>query len=263
VNPNQISIGRFRLALPEGYELSSREQSIYATKVWTVEKLDPAWAAALPNRISTPTLLPGVEAVWYENQSVRLLEAARPYPGHAFRLLRDAPAGKEPQAEKLATNILNAYAPSAESGFAVGHGAIRLGPAQLETTKLNLRAKDTPDQKISFSTQTVAHPDTAQYMDTKEEADVMRMMGGRLEVFTERKRTLAGLEGVEIQLLMAPPNAPPMVRYTWHFPGVPGDGTQPKINFVAHTTPDRRAALDAPWEAVLASLAKIPPGGKP
>lgn len=259
MNAAKVSIGRFRLAVPEGTEVSTREQAIYAVKVWNAPAAWPARLAALgPQIISQPSLPSGGSAAWYEEKSVQLLEAAKPYGDHALWLLRDAPKGKEPQAEKLVSNVMNGYHDNVDSGFCVGVGAVRLGPAQLETTRLVYKAKTNPALKITFTTQTVDRPDLSQYMDTKEEEDVMRVVKGRLQVFKQKPRALAGLEGMEIHLSMAPPNEPEIIRYTWHFPGVPGDGTQPKINIVAFTSPDRRAELDPVWEALIASLAKVP-----
>jgi len=257
------SIGRFRLAAPAGLHVSSREQAIYAVKVWTgpddwTERL----AALGPKVKSRPELGNGIRAVWYEENSVLLLEASKMFGDHAFRVLRDAPKGKEPQAEKLVANVINGYRPSVEAGFCVGAGAVRLGPAQLETSKLGLRAKDNAALKVTYSTQTVTTPDVKQYMDTQEEEEVMRLVKGRLEVFKQGARVIAGLEGVEIQLAMAPPNEPEIVRYTWHFPGVGGDGTKPKINVVAFTTRERRMELNPIWEALLLSLVPVPVGAK-
>ena len=88
----------------------------------------------------------------------------------------------------------------------------------------------------------------------------MRTLKGRLEVYRQEPRVLAGLEGMEIRLAMAPPGEPEVVRYTWHYPGLGGDGTRPRINIVAFTSKERRGELDGIWESILGSLAMVPPG---
>lgn len=264
--PAAVAIGRFRLAPPAGFVVAAREQWIYGTAVWTVDTIDPD-ARVLPPEPGDPSagvlprhpaLGPSVKAVWVERGGVRLLEVALPQADHVLRVRRDAPVGKEATAEKLVGNLLSSYRPAVAVGFAVGHGSIHLGPSQVETTRLHFRSPNHPDEKIRFSTRTVARPDTSQGLDTADERALMQQMGGRLEIFVERRRTLAGCDGVEIQLLLDPPDTPPLVRFTWHFAGVAGDATRPSIHLVASTTPERRATLAPIWDALLASLTTIP-----
>jgi hypothetical protein len=254
----EVVAGRFRFALPAGHAPSSRTQSIHTTKMWTTGR-DDAGASTQAPPSSQPALLPGVTAAWFDVGGVRLLEATQAYPDHVVHVLRDAPAGKEAQAERLVVNLLRAYAPSSTTGFVIGHGAVRLGPAQQETVRLMLRATDAPERTLAFSTQTVARPVTNRFMDTAEEHATMRALGGRVDVLLERARTVAGLPGHEIRLLLAPPGEAPRLRSTWHFPGVAGDGTAPEVTLVAYAPPAQRAALDDAWEVVLGSLARVPP----
>ena len=246
-----VSIGRFRLALPGGLVIAGREQIVYAVKVWTTPALWQSRLEELGPRVkSKPDLGDGINAVWYEERSVQLLEAAKSFGDHSIRLLRDAPDGKEQTAEKLAGNIIRGYHPSTESGFCIGAGAIRLGPAQVETTRLSLNAPGNPALEVEFTTQTVTTPDTKQYMDANEEREVMAELKGRLTVFREARRVVAGMEGMEIHLSMAPPGEPEIIRYTWHFPGVPGDGTQPRLNLVAFSSPEQHQSVSELREAL-------------
>ena len=66
------------------------------------------------------------------------------------------------------------------------------------------------------------------------------------------------MQGLEIRISVTPGNEPPFLRFTWHFPGEPGNSTRPKIDIVGSAPVAQSAALEALWEAVLGSLQPIP-----
>jgi hypothetical protein len=258
---NKEAIGRFRVGVPEGWKAMSRSQMIYGVEV-SAGSADPAaWeakvAAHADKIVSRPSLGASVTAIWYKEGSDLILEAQALRDGIAVSIVRDAPEGKEAVAEKLASAVLENYKPGTAAGFCLGPGAIHMGPSLSESVRMNWQLP-TAGAKLEFSTQTVTEPDMKTFMDVEEERGMAGAAGGSLTILSERDRTLAGLNGREIRIVVTLPGQQPQVRFTWHYPGVGRDGTKPKIDFVAKTSISGQAALEAAWEAMLPSLESVP-----
>jgi hypothetical protein len=255
------AIGRFRLGVPETLKPLSRTQLIYGVEVAAAPVVPGAWDAKVGSLgakiLSRPSLGDGVAAVWYKDGNDHILEASALRDGFSVAVLRDAPAGKEAVAEKLTAAVLSNYKPGSAAGFCLGPGAIHMGPSLTESVRINWEQPLT-GVKLDFSTRTVTEPDTKTFMDVKEESDFARMAGGSLTVLLERDRTVAGLAGREIRIVVTLPGQEPQVRYTWHYPGVERDGTKPKIDFVAKGPASAQAQLESIWEAMLPSLESVP-----
>ena len=269
-------VGRFRMTTPENVVVASRSQSIYGVEVKTeplrsapaerqwerrleaLEKVPalPGKKSAIRSRLSLDT---GVEAVWYDDGPHSLmLEAMKPFGDHALWIATDADAGKEPVAEKLARAVVAAYNPGTGYGYCVGFGSVRMGPSLSETARINFEHSGTSGAKIEFASQTVRDPDTKTYMNLNEERDFVKASGGTLTVLLERERTVAALRGKEMRISMTIPGEAPMFRFTWHFEGVPGDGTKPKINLVGGSAASGQAKLETAWDDLLISIAAVP-----
>lgn len=258
---NQVAIGRFRLSVPETLKALSRTQMIYGVEVGAVPVVDGAWDAKMTalgaKVLSRPRLGEGVDAVWYKEANDLLLEAQRVSDGVAVSILRDAPSGKEAVAEKLSSAVLENYKPGVAAGFCLGPGAIHMGPSLSESVRINWEQPLT-GVKLDFSTRTVTEPDTKTFMDVDEEKGFARLAGGSLTVLLERDRTVAGLPGREIRIVLTLPGQEPQVRFTWHYPGVGRDGTKPKIDFVAKGPAAAQPQIESLWEAMLPSLESVP-----
>ena len=142
-------VGRFQLTVPAEMVFTGRSQSIYRVDVTTLpipqSGVDTLWDARL-NRIrvlkapggaskailKTFELAGGYRAVWYYNNpdapQLRTLEAMRREGDFAVLAVRSAETGKEPTAETLVKNVLDAYVPQTAQGFCLGHGAITSEP---------------------------------------------------------------------------------------------------------------------------------------
>lgn len=258
---NKEAIGRFRVGVPAGLEAVSRSQMIYGVEVAAEPVQTGAWeakvAAHAEKIVSRPSLGAGVAAIWYKEGSDLILEAQALRDGIAVSIVRDAPEGKEAVAEKLASAVLENYKPGAAAGFCLGPGAIHMGPSLSESVRMNWQLPAS-GVKLEFSTQTVTEPDMRTFMDVEEERGMAGAAGGTLAVLSERDRTLNGLNGREIRIVVTLPGKEPQVRFTWHYPGVGRDGTKPKIDFVAKVAVSGQPALEAAWEAMLPSLESVP-----
>jgi len=271
-------VGRFRMSVPENVVVTSRSQSIYGVEVRTeplrsmtaakqweqrleaLEKVPalPGKKSAIRSRLSLDS---GVEAVWYDDgPNLLMLEALKPFGDHTLWVSTDADAGKEPVAEKLSRAVVAAYAPETGYGFCLGFGSVRMGPSLSETARINFEHSGASGAKIEFASQTVRDPDTKTYMNLDEERDFAKASGGTLIVLLERERTVENLPGKEMRISMTIPGEVPMVRYTWHFAGVPRDGTKPKINLVGRAAASGQAQLAAAWDALLNSIKSVPVG---
>ena len=258
---NTEAIGRFRVGVPEGLSVVNRSQMIYGVDVAAAPAQAGAWearvAAHAEKVVSRPSLGSGVAALWFKEGSDLILEAQAVRDGIAVSVIRDAPEGKEAVAEKLASAVLESYKPGTAAGFCLGPGAIHMGPSLSESVRISWQFP-AGGGKVEFSTQTVTEPDMKTFMDVEEERGMAGAAGGTLTVLSERDRTLAGLNGREIRILVTLPGQEPQVRFTWHHPGVGRDGTKPRIDFLAKTSLSGQPALEAAWEAMLPSLKAVP-----
>jgi hypothetical protein len=287
---NKQCIGRFQMALPEGMAVSGRKQEIYRVEVRTVPLAPGAtqalWHEQLSRigRLRAPAgatqvvlrsfeLMPGVPAVLYFRDpnipSLVALEAMRSLSDHAVLASRGAElnaeqkqalmkAGANQGIARLVELVLSTYAPSVDRGFCVGHGAVVTPkPAVNEDARLTLAHRRSGSVNVRVETHTVAKPDERTYSDLDEERQVSGP-GTQITVLREQPRQVAGLEGREIRVAVAPPKEPAFLRFTWHFPGLPGKSDRPSISVVGMAPQTEQALLEGVWDPLLASLRPVP-----
>jgi hypothetical protein len=284
-------IGRFQMALPDAMAVSGRKQAIYRVDVNTVS-LPPTGLQALQDeqllrigKLRPPPgakhavmrsfeIMPGAPAVLYFRDSstpnLVALEAMRSVGDHVVIASRGAdlnsdqrqallkPGANEGVA-RLVELVLSTYSPSTARGFCVGHGAVVTPkPAVNEDATLTLAHGRSSNLNIRFETRTVSEPDTRTYSNLDEERQASAAQGLRITVLREQDRSVAGLAGREIRVAVAPAKDLPFVRFTWHFPGVPGRSDQPSINVVGMALQTEQAVLEGSWETILTSLRPVP-----
>jgi hypothetical protein len=273
-------IGRFQFILPDALQVAGRSQSIYRVQVKTValpeggmkalwqDKVARIQALTPPRSVSsavirTLDLQPSVKAIWYfsnpDDPDVHQLEAIKPEGDHAVVASRSSLAGKEASVETLITNILAAYLPVTTHGFCVGDGTVASEPGRGEETLIAFEHKKSPNFELRFETTTVSEPDTRTYSGIEEEQGLAADRGGKLIVLRNHNVLVAGLEGKEIRISVAAPHDAPVVRFTWHFPGVAEDSLRPMVNIVAIAPASEQAQLEAIWGGLLKSLRRVPP----
>ncbi len=283
-------VGRFQMMVPETLSVAGRRQAIYRVDVSTIPLPKGGIEALWEDRISrirtlppprgikqvlmrTFEVMPGAPAVLYfrsaETPDLVALEAVRASGSHAVIANRGADLNAEQREAllkatapeglaRLVQIVLSAYVSATERGFCIGDGAIVTPkPAVNEDALLSLAHRGSPNVKIRFETRTVAEPDTRSYSNLDEERQVSGP-GTRITVLRDQDRVVAGLTGKEIRAAVAPDKQPPFVRFTWHFPGVPGRSDQPLINVVGTALQREQTILEGAWEALLSSLRPIP-----
>jgi type VI secretion system (T6SS) Tli4-like immunity protein len=272
--------GRFRFAVPGSFNVSGRSQSIYAVSVSTAALppggMDALWNARLA-RIRPPgasnasdqvvfrtfDLQPGSRAVWYARDPaaprIRNLEAVMVSGNFAVLASRSGESGKESIVEDLVRLLLNDYAPSTAHGFCVGQGALTSPPSSDEESLISLSHKKSQDFQIKFSTRVVSRADKTTYSDVEEEREVAESGGGSISVIRDQSRSVAGLEGKEIEISVKVPGDPPFVRFTWHFAGAPQNSFKPMINIVGTAPLPQQAELQRFWDLFLQSMEPVPP----
>ena len=279
-NMSSQCVGRFRLEVPDSLAVVGRNQSIYRVEVST-GPVPPAGAKAdWDERLAAIRKMPapagrenaivrsfdlasGVSAVWYSNNPASpgdtTLEAAQRVNDHLLRVLRQSEVGREGPAETLVRDVMAAYLPGVTNyGFCLGSGTIAMETAQNERANIAFEDHVGAGLEIRIETNTVAVPDTDGYSDLDEERSFAKASGASLTVLREQERTVAGLVGIEIGILIASPEEGPMVRFTWHFPGVALNGTHPKINIIGAAKSAQRPELENIWETILQSLRPLP-----
>ncbi len=278
-NMNSQCVGRFGFQAPDKLTVGGRSQSIYRVDVST-EPIPPegassAWEQRLKAIRALPApagrrdpilrtfeLAPGVAAAWYAGRPSSadeiLLEAAKPAGNRIFRAVRVGAPGKEAPAETLVRDIVASYAPGAgDYGFCLGAGSVTIEASQNESARIVLQDART-SLEIRLETQTVSRPQTESYADLDEEKSYAQASGAALTVLREAPRGAAGLEGKEIRIRVTPPGEPPLLRFTWHFDGVPRNASQPAVNIVGHASPEHQADLEQAWDTILQSLHPLP-----
>lgn len=266
VESKKESIGRFRLGVPAPLTVGYRAQSIYDVEVRTVPIVEGRWAARLAelgSRLrSQPELGEKTQAAWFIQNpaipSALLLEAMRTEGDFVLWGKLGAPTGKEAIGERLMRSVLTGFVPSVTTGFCLGPGAIRKGPSVSESARITLTEPGDKGVKVEFSTLTVARPDTKTFMNLDEERTFATTAGGTMTVLRERDRTVAGLVGREIWIVMALPAEGTEVRFTWHYPGVGEDGTKPRIDIIGRSAHRNQNELERVWEAMLPSIETVP-----
>ena len=272
---NVCCIGRFQFEVPAGLVESGRSQSIYRVKVTarpfqraSPQKLIEEKVAQLRPLASGESavvrrfdLLPGVPAVWYiptpRRRDLHELMAVRPVGDYAVVAIRGGEAAKGPAVEELVGNVLNAYTQETSYGFCVGRGAITSEPGFDEDTLIVFSDPGRPNLEIQVSTETVTEPDTKTYSNLDEERR-LASGGGSLDVLNEQWRTAAGLKGKQIWISLTLRDRGPLLRFTWHFPGVAESSSSPMINIVGRAKGENRAELEATWETLLSTLRQVP-----
>jgi len=268
-NMIEVSIGRFRIAIPEQTRVASRHQSIYGVDIRTAPFDDVPIATQWRNlraqfgpdarEIKFPDDAIGLFYAPYSAMPMNLvLEAMRPMGSHALWVSCAVTAGKESSAERLVAKILSVYGPGTRHGFCAELGSIRMEGSLSESTTLSLVHKQTPGVKIDMETQTVMTPDTSTFTSLDEERDLAKAYGGTLDVRSERYRTVAGMTGKEFRLALTLAGKTPKLRYTWQFSGEPRNPARPHINIVGIAESPSQSNLEAAWEALLDSLTPIP-----
>jgi hypothetical protein len=267
-----LCIGRFQFRAPTGFRVTGRHQAIYRTTVGTltanvtegqaiwekklaeIRRLKPVPGSAL----RVMELEPGTRVVWYAANSmfpaILTIEAMKLMPGHVLLVSRESDAGKEALAERLVREILRGYSPGNYQGFCVGHGSITLEPSQNEQARIALSSDSVRELEFKVETHTTRIPDSSTYADVEEESRLASASGGKLAVLRNQPRTVAGLPGRELWIRVEVPAEGALLRYTWHFQGVPGNSAQPVIDILGTARPEGKAALENAWETILASL---------
>ncbi len=262
--------GRFSFVAPEEMKVTGRSQSMYLTEVSTIPMvpggIDLYWKNRLaqigpvqPRRFE---FQPDVRSAWYVGSStfpnILMLEMVKPVNGSLLVVSGDAYVGKEHLTETLVKDVVNAYVPRSDRGFCVGNGAITLEPSQNEQATVALASTTSPDIEIRFTTQTVREPDMMAYSNVDEDEEIASSSGGTLTVLRNDQRSAAGLSGKEIWISASAPDEMPMVRFSWHYPGLGRSSTEPSINIVGSAPVNKQAQLESTWNTVLTSLRPIP-----
>lgn len=267
-------IGRFQFNVPAELSISGRSQSIYRVKVNTAPRPQRGLDDLLKEQVSrlgggkatvvrTFDLEPGVRAAWYIEDpgkpQLRGLLAVKDGGDHAFVATRNGEASKSAGVESLVKTVVDSYVPAGRKGFCVELGAIVSEPGLNEETLIVFSDARVPELELEFSTRTVSSPDTTTYSNLDEEKTVAASHGGTLTVLRDQPRRVAGLQGKEIWMMAEIPQQKPLVRYTWHFAGVPQNSAKPMINIKGIAPSDKRGNLESIWETVLESIRAVPP----
>lgn len=283
MNTSGQSSGRFQFSIPDTLVSTGRSQSMYHFSL-SAEPVPPegplaAWSRRLgPIRDVTPPpgvpqailrtfeLQPGVPAVWYFGNraapTVVTLTAMKSFENHLLFLSFDATLGKEAFPEQFAAKLFNSYVPGATYGFCLGYGAITLDPSAYESAGINFQDRTLADLRIEFDVQTVGVPDTRSYSNLKQEETLAASGGPGFTRLREQERTIGELKGIEIRISMSVPSGEPMLRFSWHFPGIANSSIRPRINIVGTAVASHRAQLETDWETVLQSFRPVPVKGQ-
>lgn len=262
-------VGRFSWLQSQPATVAGRSQSIYRTNISHLpvppEGIDAFWAAKLAKLGAEHkgfSLAPQVMSSWSSRNpsfpAIRTLEVLKPVSGGILLADTEADAGKEEMTEGLMKDIINGFEPTTDYGFCIGGGAIMLEPSQFERAGLVLHLSAAPEVEIHFETRTVTEPDTTTYSDVDEEESLATAHGGKLVVLRNAERSVAGLTGKEIRISIASPKEQPLLRFTWHYPGIPGSSTNPAIDILAASPATDQAQLESAWESMLTSLRTVP-----
>lgn len=267
-------IGRFRLQVPPPLVVSGRSQRIYQAEVSTAALTGGAtaeslWAERLraaaartrsgeiPQRFDLDA---GVQAVWYDLAGGgRMLEAMKPQAGHVLLVGFKMELPAQERVERATRRVMAGYQPQGTRGFCVGHGTLVTEAGRNEETQLALADPKRRELSIRLSTDTVdsveAHDALA---DAEQERRLLVEGGAEVGILRNAKRRAAGLDGVEARLRIRMRGEAPFVRYSWRFAGLARNAAAPQIVLVGSAPDTEQAALEAAWEALLASLQPMP-----
>lgn len=280
---HQECAGRFSFSLPDGLAVASRSLSIYRVDVSTTPirpggfqafwdaRLAKLFPLGLPSANATDgsrifDLSPGTRAVWYvadpTSPRIRTLEGVKAISDYVVSASRSGEAGKESNVEFLVHTVLDSFVPANDLGFCIGPGAITSEPGSNESVLVSFENRKIQGFKMRFETRTVAEPDTNTYSDVQEDKDFAKSSGAQLSILRDGSRTVGGLDGKEISTSLSPPGDTPLIRSTWHFPGIPHNSFKPTINIVATAPAGQRAELERIWDVLLNSVQPVPPSAQ-
>ncbi len=264
-SPTGHCLGRFDFVLPSRLAPTGREQRIYLVKAWaepTAAGGDGGWSRrmaeierAAVGPVTQFSLASLGSAVWYQPSAQypdeRRLFFMRPQTGHALFLEAQASSGREKVAEQVVSRIAAGYQAAVASGFCLGPGSLVIAPSRNERAQASFGGGGV---ELAITMETVAAPD-----------DGAATRGGAegIQVLSQGRRPIAGLDGAEERVSMAPDgDAKGGAKrvYTWVYPGQPGDGLRPRIRLKATAGEGSRAALDSAWSALTQSLHQRPLG---
>jgi hypothetical protein len=265
------STGRFDYALPAPLRSTGSTLNLYLidvaqsplpTGILPAQAWKTRLAAQLAPSGSRPAgvltrefELPGAgPAAWMRLTPARpdlvTLLALRPVPqaGVTVSLEIEGSAGTEPIAERIFAKVAKSWVPGAPEGFSTGTGAFLMPPSQNERASESFVATGVA---LSIQTETVEEPDDGQSsMDPPP--------GGK--VLLKQGRRVGGFEGIEQRTRLPDEGAGERLVYHWIFPGRPADGAAPRVRLTASALLPRAGALDATWNALLATWRLRPIG---
>jgi hypothetical protein len=263
--------GRFDYALPAALQSGGGKQSLYrldvASEPWRpgIEAGD-LWkerlAAVLTAKgVSTPAPgrtrefdLPGVgPAAWLalfadRPDLVTLLTMKSVAQSKESVFLRaEATTGREGVAEKVVGEVAAAYVAGSPLGFCTGAGAFVIRPSKNERALESFNALGVD---VSVETETVAAPDDGQSTDGDLPPGGRRLL--------KQRRSVGGFDGNEERVQVPDNAAGGLLVYTWIFAGRAADGAAPRIRLSAAGPITHAVAVDAAWNALLASWRQRP-----
>jgi len=193
-----------------------------------------AWLALFADRPDLVTLLT-MKPVAQSKQSVFLRA--------------EATAGREGVAEKVVGEVAAAYVADSPQGFCTGAGAFVIRPSKNERA---LESFNAPGVDVSIETETVAAPDDGQSTDGELPTGSRRLL--------KQRRSVGGFDGNEERVQVPDTAAGGLLVYTWIFAGRAADGAAPRIRLSVSGPIMQAAAIDAAWNALIASWRQRPIG---
>jgi|GEM_PF-5736080 len=258
--------GRFDYALPAALQSGGSKQSLYrldlASEPWRPGgDAGDAWKKRLGAVLTAKGVsstasnrsrefdLPGVgPAAWLalfaDRPDLVTLLAMKPVaPSKESVFLRaEATKGREGVAEKVVAEVAGAYVAGSPLGFCLGAGAFVIRPSKNERA---LESFNAPGVDVSVETETVAAPDDGQSTDGDLPPGGRRLL--------KQRRSVGGFEGNEERVQVPDGAAGGLLVYTWIFAGRAADGAAPRIRLSASGPITHALAVDAAWNALLAS----------
>jgi hypothetical protein len=261
--------GRFDYALPAAFRFTGGQQSLYLVHV-DAEPVPPGATAdaALKRRLAAAMGrnagiapmrefdLAGVgPAAWMTLAPARpdlvTLLAMKPLPasGSALFLQVEGSAGREAVAERVSGKVAATWTAGSPQGFCTGPGAFVVAPSINERA---LASFEGAGIELSIQTETVSEPEN--------DRDGTDLSAPGVHVLSNRRRSVAGFDGVEDRLQLADEHGGQQRIYAWVFAGRAADGAAPRIRLTASADIGRTPALDAAWETLLGTLRPRPVG---
>lgn len=262
-------LGRFRFATPAGLRVSNSEFALYGTDVRGQplggQPPEAVWAAHLAALGANPEyadvepfeLPSGLRGATYRHgPNTLLVDAFAAQGDEGLWLHRSLPEGKLPVAQRLLDNIASVWAVDPSRGFCFGAGALH-AVSLSERARVHLVDDARPEFRLEVDTLTVERP-AASDLEFGEARDFARLTKSKLEVLRDRTRGVAGLVGTERWLSMTVPDGRELLRFDWRYGGAPREAAAPRLTVHGVARGVDREALEAAFEAILASVEPIP-----